>query len=267
MHAMTTELGLDVGPLPIIQCRYRTVRSTALGRLCARRDAIGTLHLSFRARDARGRERPIDQWRAGPLRTCPTIIEALGEGLRRVGEDASPTQVLVLARRIDRHIANRLLQYVALRDGRYEQYASRVEKIRERSAATTQLPHFLGWVVATAAATRIEEIEAGDAGAEAGCGMHPVRESFLLLRRGRRWQLWRRLERADCGSMPSRHHALLCQTDLDLEEPALLAELMLYVLMRDRGCGPGTLSCSLPGLLPPARIELLEGTLAEVAAA
>jgi len=249
---------LDSGPLPLIHRRYNTIATSPRGRLCARADGDGTLHLQFHPRGARSARFSIAQWRAGPLRTCHLILEALHQGLALLGEKPSRERSLQLSRLIDAPLSRRLNQYVLLNEGHYARLTEEVHLAADscgRPAAALTLP--LGWVAASVAGVAFEEPGAADEAAPP----RAVRETFVLVRRQKRWELWARIEHANSGSMPSRRYECLSGTCLLQEEPALAAELLLYATLARSGRGAVQLSACFSGLIVPERLRLIEQRL------
>jgi len=192
------------------------------------------------------------QWRVGPVRSCHRILEALQRALALLGEKPSLERSLQLGSLIDHSLGQRLADYTALNVGEYERLATRVEFLGDRptgSCGALTLP--MGWIVARTTGVTYEFLATG----EESLIRYPVRETFVLIRQQKRWELWARLERANSGSMPSRRYARLCRTDLLSEEPALAAELLLYVAFSRSGRGATGLSACSPDLISPERLE------------
>ncbi|MEJ0040534.1 MAG: hypothetical protein WDO68_31675 [Gammaproteobacteria bacterium] len=252
----------QLGPLPTIQCQYRSVATSPRGRLSARADADGTVYLEFHPRTPRAGRRSLSgRWRAGPLRSCHLIFNALGHGLSLLGEQPSLERSLQLSRLIDRPLSLRLAQYVSLNDGHYEAVASHVTFVEPpRLRMDSVLPLPIGWLAASVAGVTFRTCDE----ASENPVSHAERETFVLLRHQKRWELWARMERANSGSMPCRRQYCLCTTQVLPEEPALAAELLLFATLA-RGRRAVELSACPSGLIAPDRLELIELRLRQLA--
>jgi hypothetical protein len=241
-------------PLPTIHRHYRSVAASPRGRLSARADVDGTLCLQFYPRSgAIGRRSSHARWRAGPLRTCHLVFEALSEGLSLLGERPSRERTLQLSRLIDRPLAQRLSQYLFLHEGTYERLTSHV--LFTETLPEASLPPSIAWIAASVAgAARTREVM------NSSHVVRTERETFLLVRQHKRWELWARMERQNSGSIPCRRYECLCSTDLLPEEPALAAELLLYATLARRP--PVELEACLSGLIAPTRLKLIGERLA-----
>lgn len=243
----------DSEPLPTINRPYHSVAVSKGGRLSARADLDGTLHLLFHRRVGRGanRVRAAAPWRAGPLRTCNLVFQALEQALTLLGEVPSIERSLQLSRLIDRRLASRLSQYALLNDSDYEPLLPHVEftaPSRASSEESISLP--LGWLSASVAGITFQ-----------GADCEPLeRQTFVLVRRQKRWELWARMERANSGSMPCRRYACLCSTDVLPEEPSLAAELLLFAMLT-RAPKEAELSACMPGLVSATRLQAIEKQL------
>lgn len=236
---------IDYGPLPLIQRHYKPVRSSTYGRLSALADRMGTLDLQFDVHHRRGRRtirtRP---WRTGPLRSCHLVFDALCRGLTLLGEEPSHDEALRLSRRIDRQLSERLSQFVSMTEGRYEKLTGRVsfDDDDHSGPASSALPLPMSWVIATRPGL--------------------VRETFVLMRRPKTWELWSRMERANTGSTPCRRHVRLCSTEALYEEPALAAELLLFAFLQRQGENAVELDSCPASVVSTDRLRLLECKLA-----
>lgn len=247
----------SLGPLPLIHRQYRSIAASPRGRLSARADMDGTLCLQFYPRSVRPGRRAPSGWRAGPLRTCHLVFEALSHGLSLLGEQPSRERSLQLSRLIDRPLAQRLSQYVFLNEGEYDRLTSHVAFMEPpRHRPDSSLPPSVAWFAASIVGIAPRPRDVADEAVPDHC----ERETFVLVRQQKRWELWARMERANSGSMPCRRHECLCSTELLAEEPALAAELLLYVTLARSG-RVVELSGSPSGLIAPARLALIEHRL------
>lgn len=254
---MSSLLALDSGPCPIINRPYKSVRTTLRGKLSACADALGTLQLHFQASSGRSRrQKLVSSWRSGPLRSCPHMFDGLRRSLTLLGEEPSLEQTVRLSRRIDRRLSDRLTNFALASEGRYDLLASHVDFRNTTGSSQGTLPQS-AWVIGrTEGALPIRELLPGNS----LCGL-TLRETYIVVRRLRAWELWARLERTDAGSIPSRRHVWLCSTELLHEEPPLAAELLLYALLRRRG-EPIEVAPCRSGLIPPERLSMLNARLA-----
>lgn len=239
----TVDADHEYGPVPLTPGPYRTICVTTQGRLSAFADPLGTLQLHLQAGQSghRAGRLPI-AWRSGPLRRCDAMLEALERGLSVLGRNSSRQEALRLGRRIDDGLHGRLANYLLVNDGRYEQLLPRV--LLEDAAAARRMPPSGAWIVAR------ETDQQGN----------PAGTCFLLVRRRRTWELWKRSEHATSRRAPARHHAWLCSVDLLQQEPHFAAELLLYA--HRRGSSPATrlASCDV-GLISAQRLAVLESAL------
>lgn len=243
----------SLGPLPIIHRQYRSIAVSPRGRLSARAETDGTLCLQFYPRSDRSGRRTTSGWRAGPVRTCHLVFEALNHGLALLGEQPSRERSLQLGRLIDAPLAQKLSHYAWLNDGEYERLMPHVSFMEPpRGRPDSSLPPSLAWLAASIVGTRRSTREGGERSRDVA-----ERETFVLVRQHKRWELWARLERANSGSMPCRRHELLCVTELLGGEPALAAELLLYAMLTRRGRAI-ELSGRPSGLIAPERLALVE---------
>lgn len=247
-----TEAELESGPCPTIQQPYRAIRTTMRGRLSARADPLGTLQLHLQTNSPFGSPvKLISAWRSGPLRRCDAIMGALKRSLVFLGEEPTTDEALRLSRRIDSRLSDRLTNFVLMNDGQYQLLADQV-CFGDEAAALRGMPLSGSWVAA-----KVEGDAAPGGLAEYRDGERPVRETFMLVRRSRIWELWMRTEEVDAGCLPCRHNAWMCSVDLLHEEPQFAAELLLYALFRRQQRCASTLSECSVGLISPERLDML----------
>lgn len=240
----------SLGPLPIIHRQYRSIAASPRGRLSARAELDGTLCLQFYPREARSGRRPVfGGWRAGPLRTCHLVFEALSHGLLLLGEQPSQERSLQLSRLIDRPLAQRLRQYVFLNDGEYAHLLPEVTFAEpSHTPPDSPLPPSIAWLATSVVGMTSRPREEAE------------RETFVLVKQQKRWELWARMERANSGSMPCRRHQYLCSTELLAEEPALAAELLTYATLA-QSRRVVQLASAPAALIAPARLAIIEQRL------
>jgi len=238
-------------PRPTIHRPYRSIAVSTRGRLAARSDSDGTLHLQFHRRASRTgqRLRSATPWRAGPLRTCSLVLQTLGEALTLLGEAPSLERSLQLSRLIDPQLARRLSHYTMLNDASYEPLLDTVVFSSQRHSEDS-IPLPTGWISASVAAVTDARVPPTE------------RETLVLVRRQKRWELWARMERTNSGSMPCRRYECLCSTDVLPEEPRLAAELLLFAAL-SRTPREVELSPCMPGLIPASRLKVIESRLGE----
>lgn len=229
--------------------QLRLVRSSKHCQLFVRSERPDVVELQIHwVRSKERCARPRHHLQYGPLRSCRLVIDALTDAVLHLDGQATPKDVLKLARRIDRRLCDRLIHFQLLRAGRYAALADHV-RFSEEHAEPQWSSHLHGWIAAELSSSRTD--------ANAQCGGlardGAARHALMLTRNHDQWELWLR---RDSAYFPHRTQLKICSTDILPDEPRLVAELLVRIALQGTGLLSRLVLCE-HSLIRPERLNLL----------